>query len=69
MEVFERNNFIWGGKWGHFDILHFEYRPEIIIKAKYFASKEKKDENWYYGALEEDDSVREYIRYIDEVLR
>jgi hypothetical protein len=69
VEVFERNNFIWGGKWGHFDILHFEYRPEIIIKAKYFASKEKKDENWYYGAPEEDDRVREYIRYIDEVLR
>ncbi len=34
VEIFEKNNFIWGGKWGHFDILHFEYRPEIILKAR-----------------------------------
>ncbi len=34
VNIFENNNFVWGGKWGHFDILHFEYRPEIIIKAK-----------------------------------
>ena len=38
IEAFEKNNFVWGGRWGHFDILHFEYRPEIILKAKYFAN-------------------------------
>ncbi|MCQ2444865.1 MAG: M15 family metallopeptidase, partial [Mailhella sp.] len=31
---FEENGFIWGGKWQHYDMMHFEYRPEIIIKAK-----------------------------------
>ena len=30
VEAFERHGFIWGGKWHHFDTMHFEYRPEII---------------------------------------
>lgn len=34
VEVFERHGFIWGGKWAEFDIMHFEYRPELIAKAK-----------------------------------
>jgi hypothetical protein len=34
VEIFERNGFIWGGKWYHFDTLHFEYRPEIINLAR-----------------------------------
>lgn len=69
VEVFERNNFVWGGKWGHFDILHFEYRPEIIMKAKYFGGKDRNNEKWYYGAPEEDEQVKEYIKYIDELLK
>ena len=32
--AFERHGFIWGGKWAHFDIMHFEYRPELIAKAR-----------------------------------
>jgi D-alanyl-D-alanine carboxypeptidase len=28
--VFERHGFIWGGRWSHFDTMHFEYRPELI---------------------------------------
>lgn len=43
-EVFERNGFIWGGKWYHYDTMHFEYRPELVmsrdsceqIYAKYY---------------------------------
>ena len=27
--VFEKNGFIWGGRWEHFDTMHFEYRPEL----------------------------------------
>jgi hypothetical protein len=27
--VFERHGFIWGGRWSHFDTMHFEYRPEL----------------------------------------
>jgi D-alanyl-D-alanine carboxypeptidase len=30
VEVFERHGFIWGGKWYHYDTMHFEYRPELI---------------------------------------
>jgi len=29
-EVFEKYGFIWGGKWYHYDTMHFEYRPELI---------------------------------------
>lgn len=29
-EVFEAERFIWGGKWYHYDTMHFEYRPELI---------------------------------------
>ena len=32
--AFERYGFIWGGKWHHYDGMHFEYRPELIIYAR-----------------------------------
>ncbi|MBA3660331.1 MAG: M15 family metallopeptidase [Gammaproteobacteria bacterium] len=28
--VFEKYGFIWGGKWHHYDTMHFEYRPELF---------------------------------------
>jgi hypothetical protein len=28
--IFEKHGFIWGGKWHHFDTMHFEYRPEFL---------------------------------------
>jgi hypothetical protein len=30
IDIFERHGFIWGGKWSHYDTMHFEYRPELI---------------------------------------
>jgi hypothetical protein len=30
VDIFERNGFIWGGKWYHYDTMHFEYRPELL---------------------------------------
>lgn len=30
VEVFEKYGFIWGGKWYHYDTMHFEYRPELL---------------------------------------
>jgi hypothetical protein len=34
VQVFEKHGFIWGGKWYHYDTMHFEYRPELIAAAK-----------------------------------
>ena len=30
VDVFERHGFVWGGKWFHYDTMHFEYRPELL---------------------------------------
>lgn len=32
--AFEQQGFIWGGKWYEYDLMHFEYRPELICKSK-----------------------------------
>jgi D-alanyl-D-alanine carboxypeptidase len=29
--AFERHGFIWGGRWAHYDTMHFEYRPELTL--------------------------------------
>ena len=34
IDAFEKNGFVWGGKWSHFDNIHFEYAPEIISMAQ-----------------------------------
>ena len=34
IEIFEKHGFIWGGKWYHYDTMHFEYRPELISPVK-----------------------------------
>lgn len=31
VEIFERHGFVWGGRWRHFDTMHFEYRPELLL--------------------------------------
>ncbi len=33
VEAFEAEGFIWGGRWFHFDTMHFEYRPELLDPA------------------------------------
>jgi len=38
VEIFERHGFVWGGKWAHFDVIHFEYRPEIILYNRLISS-------------------------------
>lgn len=30
VSIFEKHHFVWGGKWYHFDSVHFEYRPELF---------------------------------------
>ena len=34
VKIFEKYHFIWGGKWNHYDRIHFEYRPEFFYKIK-----------------------------------
>jgi hypothetical protein len=31
IDIFEKHGFIWGGKWYHYDTMHFEYRPELFL--------------------------------------
>lgn len=30
VNIFEKYGFIWGGKWYHYDTMHFEFRPELL---------------------------------------
>jgi len=30
VRAFEKHGFIWGGRWYHYDTMHFEYRPELL---------------------------------------
>jgi hypothetical protein len=32
VEIFEKYGFIWGGRWEHYDTMHFEYRPELVLE-------------------------------------
>ena len=32
--LFERFGLIWGGRWYHYDTMHFEYRPELLAYAR-----------------------------------
>lgn len=66
VEIFEKNNFIWGGKWGHFDLFHFEYRPEIIMMSRFFGNRNNEPQFWYNGAPVDNDEVKSYIKKIDE---
>jgi len=38
IDIFEKHGFIWGGKWYHYDTMHFEYRPELL-----FSEADKRD--------------------------
>lgn len=67
VDIMENNYFIWGGKWGQFDILHFEYRPEIIIKALYFSNE--KSLIWSENLPSNDLKALEIVRLIEKRLR
>jgi hypothetical protein len=69
VKVFENNNFIWGGKWGHFDLMHYEYRPEMILKAKYFSIKPVSGKSWFYGTPNNNARVNKYVDLIENRLQ
>lgn len=37
VHVFEKHGFIWGGRWVHYDTMHFEFRPELLDASCYGA--------------------------------
>ncbi|MBS4039807.1 MAG: M15 family metallopeptidase [Flavobacteriales bacterium] len=67
VKIMESNYFVWGGKWGQFDILHFEYRPEIIIKAQYFSNNNDSD-LWFECLPHGDATINEIVSFIEERL-
>ncbi|UWG96130.1 M15 family metallopeptidase [Dehalobacter sp. DCM] len=67
-QIFEKYGFIWGGKWGNFDIMHYEYRPEIILKARYFSEDPISGIPWYAG-LQNDKEAWQYIWQIENSLK
>lgn len=36
VRIFEKHGFIWGGRWYHYDTMHFEYRPELLAPSCLF---------------------------------
>jgi hypothetical protein len=30
IDIFEKHGFIWGGRWYHYDTMHFEFRPDMV---------------------------------------
>jgi hypothetical protein len=69
VEVFENNGFVWGGKWSHFDILHFEYRPEIILKSRYFSNSCNSKTQWYRGAPLDQLTIKNAVEKIDALIK
>lgn len=68
VQVFEKYGFVWGGKWSHFDILHFEYKPEVVLKAKYFGNANRElSEKWYEG-IPREQKINDFITLIDKVI-
>jgi len=35
VDAFEAEGFVWGGRWYHYDTMHFEYRPELLDASCY----------------------------------
>ncbi|MCB9230989.1 MAG: M15 family metallopeptidase [Bacteroidia bacterium] len=38
VDIFEAHGFVWGGRWPHYDTMHFEYRPEVKLYNEWFAT-------------------------------
>ncbi len=38
VDAFEAEGFVWGGRWYHYDTMHFEYRPELLDARCYPAA-------------------------------
>ena len=44
VRIFEKHGFIWGGRWYHYDTMHFEYRPELLgVRGVMPAPRERRE--------------------------
>lgn len=43
VDAFEAEGFIWGGRWYHYDTMHFEYRPELLDSTCYARQRDDRD--------------------------
>ena len=68
VKTFESYGFVWGGKWAHFDILHFEYRPEIILKAKFFGNSNNEENTEWYEECTKDENTEILIEKINSIM-
>lgn len=68
VKTFEECGFVWGGKWAHFDILHFEYRPEIILKSRYFGNNEGAENKEWYEGCEINQDTEAIIEKINSII-
>lgn len=68
VKTFEECGFVWGGKWAHFDILHFEYRPEIILKSRYFGNNEGTENKEWYEGCEINQDTEAIIEKINSII-
>jgi peptidoglycan LD-endopeptidase CwlK len=57
VDIFEKNGFIWGGRWHDYDIMHFEYRPELLIPDKKEAHPERNLEEVSHGSGSSDTAM------------
>ncbi len=69
VKAFEDNMFIWGGKWNHFDTVHYEYRPEIILKARYFSGPIDLTKPWSTGIDTTNPTVKALVEQINLSLK
>ena len=69
VNAYEDNMFIWGGKWNHFDTVHYEYRPEIILKARYFSSPIDITKPWSTGIDASNPTIKALVEQIDLSLK
>lgn len=69
VKIYEDQGFIWGGKWNHFDTVHYEYRPEIILKARYFSAPIDITKPWATGINLTDSTIKVLIDQINTSLK
>lgn len=69
VHLMEDHGFIWGGKWAHYDMVHYEYRPEILLKARLFKTPIEIKEAWTTGFDLSEPTIKGYADQIDAALK